>query len=120
MVQTFRGDILLSVTIDTYRTLLVAFALSIAPSKTRSGYLSLMYCIDCQISQEAIEQLKEELEGVIQALNKRLEELQDLAKEQQARIRDLEQEGEELRAELEEGKDAQEGLEDMEQKLQCK
>ena len=73
---------------------------------------------DLQMSQEAMEHLKKELGGVIQALNKRLEELQDLAKEQQARIRDLEREGEDLRAELVEGKDAQETLEDIEQKLQ--
>ncbi|XP_028394639.1 centriolin-like [Dendronephthya gigantea] len=70
------------------------------------------------ISHEAIEQLKNELEGVILALNKRLGELQNLAKEQQARIHDLEQEGDDLRAEIEEGKDTQESLEDMEQKLQ--
>jgi DNA repair ATPase RecN len=80
----------------------------------------LHYFLDPQISQEAIEQLKKELEGVIQALNKRLEELQDLAKEQEATIRDLEQEGDDLRAELREGKDVQEKLEDMEQKLECK
>ena len=83
-------------------------------------YYPSFYCIDLQMSQEAMEHLKKELEGVIQALNKRLEELQNLAKEQQARIRDLEQEGEDLRAELVEGKDAQETLEDIEQKLQCK
>lgn len=53
-------------------------------------------------------------------MNKRLEELQNLAKEQRARIHDLEQEGEDLRAEIDEGKDTQESLEDMEQKLQCK
>ena len=77
-------------------------------------------CLDLQISQEAMEQLKTELEEVIQALNKRLEELQNLAKEQQDRIGELEQEGEDLRVELAHGKDAQEALEETEQKLQCK
>lgn len=79
-----------------------------------------LHFIDPEISPEAVEQLKEELEGVIKALNKRLEELHDLAKEQQTRIQGLEQEGEDMRAELGQGRDAQEKLEDMEQKLQCK
>ena len=79
----------------------------------------LGYFIDARIPQEALDQLRKELEDVIQTLNRRIEEQQNFAKEQQARIQELEQEGEELRAELEEGKDALENLEDVEQKLQC-